>query len=178
MIATKSITPQTLPKDTGAWEIKEKIKESNHSHIYLVKDKKGMTFVGKHIFSSSNSPKEWLIWKDLNHKNIVRLIDAYQNWFIMDFSVNGSLDKFLQATSTSVEQKMNFCLQIAKGMEYLASLNIIHADLAARNVLVFDDQCKICDFGMSFILTEEPTKMNRYVPICWSAPELLKDKMY
>lgn len=40
--------------------------------------------------------------------------------------------------------------QVSRGMEYLASRKVLHGDLAARNILLCDNNVvKICDFGLA-----------------------------
>ena len=45
---------------------------------------------------------------------------------------------------------MSWAYQIARGMEHLATKRVIHGDLAARNVLLAENNVvKICDFGLA-----------------------------
>ncbi|XP_062512039.1 fibroblast growth factor receptor 2-like isoform X2 [Corticium candelabrum] len=81
------------------------------------------------------------------------------------------------------EQKMfQFALQIASGMKFLISKSVLHCDLAARNVLVFDsDVLKICDFGMAKDVTYHGyyrQKSKRMLPAKWMSPEAMIDKRY
>ena len=63
--------------------------------------------------------------------------------------------------------------------EYLSSLNIIHCDLACRNILVGEGKkLKISDFGLSRVLCNDPayvktTKGRR--PWKWMGIESLRD---
>ena len=52
-----------------------------------------------------------------------------------------------QVTTTDL---LCWSFQIARGMEYLSSRKVFHGDLAARNILLCDENViKICDFGLS-----------------------------
>uniref|UniRef100_A0A914V6G0 Protein kinase domain-containing protein n=1 Tax=Plectus sambesii TaxID=2011161 RepID=A0A914V6G0_9BILA len=73
---------------------------------------------------------------------------------------------------------LSFAYQIANGMEFLHSKEVVHRDLALRNILLsFDYVVKIGDFGLS-----RPTISGLYqkcqnppLPLKWTAPEVFVD---
>lgn len=52
--------------------------------------------------------------------------------------------------SVTTTDLLCWAFQVSRGMEYLASRKVLHGDLAARNILLCDDNVvKICDFGLA-----------------------------
>ena len=66
--------------------------------------------------------------------------------------------------------------------EYLSSLEIIHRDLACRNVLVGDGKAlKIADFGLSRVVQEGDSYVKTTsgrLPFKWMAMESINDREY
>jgi serine/threonine protein kinase len=73
---------------------------------------------------------------------------------------------------------------IASGMYHLHRHNIIHRDLATRNVLLThssgEGEPKITDFGMSrFLETNSIAQTKSDIgPVCWMAPESIARRTY
>jgi len=50
----------------------------------------------------------------------------------------------------STTDLITWAFQVARGMDYLSSKKVLHGDLAARNILLCEDNVvKICDFGLA-----------------------------
>ncbi|XP_065223346.1 plexin-A4-like [Planococcus citri] len=125
------------------------------------------------------------------HENVLRLLGCCtQNGpllIITEFAQYGNLLDFLrkrvyfiyQNTSEILAEQtlLTFALQVARGMEYLASKKCIHRDLAARNVLVSHDfVLKIADFGLARHTRNKDyykKKTKGRLPVKWMAPEAL-----
>uniref|UniRef100_A0A914VGR9 Protein kinase domain-containing protein n=1 Tax=Plectus sambesii TaxID=2011161 RepID=A0A914VGR9_9BILA len=70
---------------------------------------------------------------------------------------------------------LSFAYQIANGMEFLHIKEVVHRDLALRNIfLTFDYMIKIGDFGLSrrTINGLYQKCQNPQLPVKWTAPEV------
>uniref|UniRef100_A0A669E6C3 non-specific protein-tyrosine kinase n=1 Tax=Oreochromis niloticus TaxID=8128 RepID=A0A669E6C3_ORENI len=129
---------------------------------------------------------EAVIMKNLDHPHIVRLIGIIEEnpvWIVMELYKYGELGNYLvqnkeKLTNTTL---VLFSLQICKALVYLGGVNMVHRDIAVRNVLVASPDCvKLGDFGLSrYIEDEEYYKASvTRLPIKWMAPESINFRRF
>ena len=112
------------------------------------------------------------------HPNLVNMMGACTTkfksgkiWLLLEYCSHGDMKNFLLKNRDVISQGLHYqrvpheilnirlflkwSHSICKGMEYLASKNIMHGDLAARNILITNSDnnesylAKIGDFGLS-----------------------------
>uniref|UniRef100_A0A672GNI3 non-specific protein-tyrosine kinase n=1 Tax=Salarias fasciatus TaxID=181472 RepID=A0A672GNI3_SALFA len=129
---------------------------------------------------------EAVIMKNLDHPHIVKLIGIIEDdpvWIVMELYQYGELGNYLtknqnQLTNTTL---VLFSVQICKALVYLEGVNMVHRDIAVRNVLVASPECvKLGDFGLSrYIEDEEYYKASvTRLPIKWMAPESINFRRF
>ncbi|KAI1212754.1 Pkinase-domain-containing protein [Annulohypoxylon truncatum] len=129
--------------------------------------------------------REIAIMKLINHPNIVKLYDIWENqaeiYLVMEFVECGDFYGYLDAHGRLPEpEAMFFLRQLVSALEYVHSFNICHRDLKPENILITKDrQLKITDFGMS-ALHQSPRHMLK--TSCgsphYAAPELVRGGAY
>ena len=105
--------------------------------------------------------------KKLSHPRIVAclgVVEFKENYcMIMELCVNGSLATYISenpTASVTLEQKVNFAIDVATGMNYLHKLGVIHRDLKLGNIVLDQyDRAKITDFGLSVVKSASQTSL-------------------
>ncbi|XP_061843289.1 protein tyrosine kinase 2 beta, b isoform X1 [Nerophis lumbriciformis] len=129
---------------------------------------------------------EAVIMKNLDHPHIVKLIGIIEDnpvWIVMELYQYGELGNYLTQNQNKLTNMtlVLFSLQICKALVYLEGVNMVHRDIAVRNVLVASPECvKLGDFGLSrYIEDEEYYKASvTRLPIKWMAPESINFRRF
>uniref|UniRef100_A0A672IBT3 LIM domain kinase 1 n=1 Tax=Salarias fasciatus TaxID=181472 RepID=A0A672IBT3_SALFA len=144
------------------------------------------------------------VMRCLDHPNVLKFIgvlykDKRLN-FIAEYIKGGTLRELIKKMDNNYpwNQRVSFAKDIAAGMTYLHSMNIIHRDLNSHNCLVREDNTVVvADFGLARLMVEDkheekltqgklpglkrPDRRKRYTVVgnpYWMAPEMIHGKSY
>jgi len=118
------------------------------------------------------------------HQNIVEVFGVstdYDNLaIIMQYYPKGSAHDFLIRDKNVISWKdtVKIAKTTAMGLWHLHSQDIIHRDVALRNILI-DDNMNACltDFGLALIKEEIQKKSKSMGSLAWMAPEAISKKL-
>ncbi|KAL0571395.1 Rho guanine nucleotide exchange factor [Marasmius crinis-equi] len=132
--------------------------------------------------------RETLIWRQLNHENILPFRGAYlfneepkEFCLVSPWMENGNLPNFIKNNpNIGPELQYDLALDIASGLAYLHDKGITHGDIKGNNILIDGEgNARITDFGLSRIAnatsaaTTSTSRRNGTGPVRWQAPELI-----
>nr|XP_056721140.1 LIM domain kinase 1 [Euleptes europaea] len=141
--------------------------------------------------------KEVKVMRCLEHPNVLKFIgvlykDKRLN-FITEYIKGGTLRSTIKNMDSQYpwSQRVSFAKDIASGMAYLHSMNIIHRDLNTHNCLVRENKnVVVADFGLARLMVDEknqlaslkkPDRRKRYTVVgnpYWMAPEMINGRSY
>ncbi|KAJ6554057.1 kinase-like domain-containing protein [Mycena vulgaris] len=129
--------------------------------------------------------REALVWQHLQHPFILPLIGIDRDTFppsicmVSPWMEHGTVLKYLNDYGRANVDKL--LSEIAQGMQYLHSKNIVHGDLRGANILITHEwSACLADFGLTSLsdATTATHTSHRAGSIRWMAPELIDPERF
>ncbi|KAF0444662.1 kinase-like protein [Gigaspora margarita] len=110
-----------------------------------------------------------LLRKVSSHQNVITFYgitmdDSEQLYMILQLASSGNLREYLSKTFPELKwiDKLDIAKQIAHGLTFLHSHEIVHQDLHSKNILIHQGEVKITDFGVAKQLNAQQETLNNF----------------
>ncbi|RWA03347.1 hypothetical protein EKO27_g11757 [Xylaria grammica] len=132
------------------WELLEKMGDGAFSNVYRARDRQGdagevaIKVVRKFEMNNmqrANILKEVQIMRQLDHPNIVKLVDFSESrqfyYIVLELAPGGELfHQIVRLTYFSEDLSRHVIVQVAKALEYLhEEMGVVHRDIKPENIL-------------------------------------------
>ncbi|TXC04233.1 hypothetical protein FocTR4_00000469 [Fusarium oxysporum f. sp. cubense] len=152
LIAEENASKSKFPRYPGLerWELVDKMGDGAFSNVYRARDTTGqqgevaIKVVRKYEMNSmqrSNILKEVQIMRQLDHPNIIKLVEFSESrqyyYIILELAPGGELfHQIVRLTYFSEELSRHVIVQVAKALEYLhEEKGVVHRDIKPENIL-------------------------------------------
>lgn len=189
----EEVKPQRTPTVEDKYDMKDVLgtgafsqvrlaesKEDGHMHAIKIIDKKALR--GK----EDSLENEIRVLKRLDHKNVVKLLEAYESktcvYLVMELVTGGELfDRIVEKGSYSEKDAADLIKQVLSAVAYMHEEGVVHRDLKPENLLYYspevDSKIMISDFGLSK-MEESGVMATACGTPGYVAPEVLAQKPY
>eukprot|EP00828_Plagiopyla_frontata_P041177 TRINITY_DN5784_c0_g1_i2.p3 TRINITY_DN5784_c0_g1~~TRINITY_DN5784_c0_g1_i2.p3 ORF type:complete len:139 (-),score=15.32 TRINITY_DN5784_c0_g1_i2:446-862(-) len=125
------------------------------------------------------------ILKSLDHPNIIKIFDFYEDEFnyyvITEICYGGELfDKIMADQAFSEKKAASYIRQILSAISYCHANQIVHRDIKPENILLqrkeINSPIKIIDFGTSRQFQANSQMEQKFGNAYYIAPEVIKGK--
>lgn len=140
--------------------------------------------VDKDILASGLILREVEIHKTLDHPNIVRLLEFFEDknhyYFIQEFCAAGELfDVVIAKKKLSEKEAARYMEQLASAVSYIHSRHIIHRDIKPENILLTEEgELKLIDFDTAVLMDVDRQVTGSVGTAFYMAPEVLRKGHY
>ena len=149
------------------YELKEKLGEGAYGSVYKVQQKatnylRAVKAIKKKCVDSSEFYNEIEVLKALDHPNIIKLFDCYQDksyyYMVEEYCSGGDLFDYIQKEKFFTEKKAGVIFnQILSAVNHLHKKKIVHRDLKPENIVLMESKdkdifIKLIDFGTSITI--------------------------
>ncbi|OAQ62904.1 serine/threonine-protein kinase srk1 [Pochonia chlamydosporia 170] len=152
LVAEENASRAKFPRYPGLerWELIEKMGDGAFSNVYRARDLQGdagevaIKVVRKYEMNSmqrSNILKEVQIMRQLDHPNIIKLVDFSESkqyyYIVLELAPGGELfHQIVRLTYFSEELSRHVIIRVARALEYLhEEKGVVHRDIKPENIL-------------------------------------------